>query len=288
MRELRRDPHLGTRVHVDGSRLNRPQRPATDCPFCVGGLEAPDPYEVRWFPNRWPALGEGNNEVVLFSPDHDASLATLGVDGVRRVIDLWAERTAALAVRPDIEYVLVFENRGAEVGATIAHPHGQIYAFDHVPDRPARLLAARWEPDRSPGERLVVAHRGWSAWVPWAPVYPVEVHIAPATRVARIDDLDDAGRTAMATMLVDVLGRLERLFDQPLPYMLWLEQAPTGGDSAGVGWFHIRIVSPWRRAGLQRIMGAAEVATEEYIIEVVPEDLAQRLRAVGDAARGEA
>lgn len=268
--------------------MNRPQRPVTDCPFCIGGLEAPDPYEVMWFPNRWPALGEGNNEVVLFSPDHDASLATLGVDGVRRVIDLWAERTVALGARPDIEYVLVFENRGAEVGATIAHPHGQIYAFDHVPDRPSRLLAARWEPDPSPGERLVVAHRGWSAWVPWAPVYPVEVHIAPATRVARIDDLDDAGRTAMATMLVDVLGRLERLFDQPLPYMLWLEQAPTGGDSAGVGWFHIRIVSPWRRAGLQRIMGAAEVATEEYIIEVVPEDLAQRLRAVGDAARGEA
>jgi UDPglucose--hexose-1-phosphate uridylyltransferase len=284
VRELRRDPHLGTRVHVDGSRLHRPQRPVTDCPFCVGGLEAPEPYSVRCFPNRWPALGEGNNEVVLFSPDHDASLATLGVDGVRRVIDLWAERTAALGARPDVEYVLVFENRGAEVGATIAHPHGQIYAFDHVPDRPARLLAAGWCPDPAPGARLVATHADWSAWVPWAPTYPVELHVAPMSRIARIHHLDDVGRTAMATILVDVLGRLDRLFERPLPYMLWLEQAPTGGDMADTGWLHVRIVSPWRRAGLQRIMGAAEVATDEYVMEVVPEDLAGRLRdATGDA-----
>jgi UDPglucose--hexose-1-phosphate uridylyltransferase len=256
----------------------------TDCPFCVGGLEAPEPYTVRWFPNRWPALGQGNNEVVLFSPDHDASLATLGVDGVRRVIDLWAERTAALGARPDVAYVLVFENRGAEVGATIAHPHGQIYAFDHVPDRPARLLAAGWCPDPAPEARLVATHADWTAWVPWAPMYPVELHVAPMTRIGRIDHLDDAGRTAMATILVDVLGRLDRLFDRPLPYMLWLEQAPTGGDMADTGWLNVRIVSPWRRAGLQRIMGAAEVATDEYVMEVVPEDLAGRLRdATGDA-----
>ena len=278
MRELRRDPHLGTRVHVDGSRLQRPQRPTTDCPFCVGGLEAPEPYEVRWFPNRWPALGEGNNEVVLFSPDHDASLATLGIDGVRRVIDMWAERTAALGARADVDYVLIFENRGAEVGATIAHPHGQIYAFDHVPDRPARLLAAGWSPDPDPAGRRVTSHGDWSAWVPWAPIHPVEVHIAPSTGVGRLDHLDDAGRTEMATILVDVLSRLDRLFGQPLPYMLWLEQAPTGGETEGHGWLHVRIVSPWRRAGLQRIMGAAEVATDEFIMEVVPEDLASRLR----------
>jgi UDPglucose--hexose-1-phosphate uridylyltransferase len=82
---------------------------------------------------------------VLYTSEHDATLASLGVDGVRRVIDLWADRTAALAARDDVDYVLVFENRGAEVGATIEHPHGQIYAYDHVPARPARLLAAGFQ-----------------------------------------------------------------------------------------------------------------------------------------------
>ena len=81
-------------------------------------------------------------------------VASLGVDGARKVIDLWADRTEALGARDDVDYVLVFENRGAEVGATIAHPHGQIYAYDHVPSRQARRLAAGWAPDTAPDDRL--------------------------------------------------------------------------------------------------------------------------------------
>ena len=133
MAEMRVDPVLGTVVHVVGSRQARPNLPSVGCPFCVGGLEAPEPYEVRWFSNRWPAMDGERCEVVLYTSDHDATLPSLGVSGVRRVIDLWADRTATLGARDDVDYVLAFENRGAEVGATIAHPHGQIYAYDHVP-----------------------------------------------------------------------------------------------------------------------------------------------------------
>ena len=139
--ETRVDALTGTPVIMATHRQDRPNLPVTGCPFCVGGLEAPEPYDVRWFPNRWPSLGDGRAEVVLFSPDHDASLGGLGPAGVRRVVDLWAERTAALGARDDVAYVLVFENRGAEVGATIPHPHGQIYAFGEVPPVPARELA---------------------------------------------------------------------------------------------------------------------------------------------------
>ena len=99
-----------------------------------------------WFPNRWPAMEGDRCEVVLYTPVHDATFASLGVDGARKVIDLWAERTAELGARDDVDYVLVFENRGPEVGATIAHPHGQIYAYDHVPSRQARRLAGGWAP----------------------------------------------------------------------------------------------------------------------------------------------
>ena len=276
---MRIDEWLGTAVHVVASRQSRPNLPAGECPFCPGGLEAPEPYDVRWFPNRWPPMDGERCEVVLYTPVHDATFHSIGTTGVRRVVDLWAERTATLLERDDVEHVLVFENRGAEVGATISHPHGQIYAFDHVPERQSRMLAAGWEPDRSPGDRLVVSAAGWSAYAPHAPVHPVSLCIAPDSQVPNLPALDDSGRDALSAMLVDVFSRLDRLHGRPLPYMMWLNQAPRTAhrDSA---WFNIEIVSPWRAPGVQRYVAAAEVATWEYFNPVPPEDTAAALRAL--------
>ena len=138
--DLRTDPVTGIPTVIVGSRQGRPNLPADGCPFCGGGLEAPEPYRVRSFPNRWPALGDERCEVVLYTPDHDQTFWGLGVAGARLVVDLWAERTRVLGSRPDVDYVLVFENRGPQVGATIAHPYGQIYAYDRIPPVPLRAL----------------------------------------------------------------------------------------------------------------------------------------------------
>ena len=91
---VRIDPHLRTVVHVVGTRQARPNLPPSGCPFCPGGLEAPEPYDVRWFANRWPAMPGDRCDVVLYTPEHDATFASLGVAGARKVIDLWADRTA--------------------------------------------------------------------------------------------------------------------------------------------------------------------------------------------------
>jgi UDPglucose--hexose-1-phosphate uridylyltransferase len=279
--DTRIDPYLGTVVHVVGTRQARPNLPSTGCPFCPGGIEAPEPYDVRWFNNRWPAMPGERCEVVLYTSQHDASFESLGVPGARKVIDLWADRTAALGSRADVDYVLVFENRGPEVGATIAHPHGQIYAYDHVPARPTRLLESKWAPDLAPGERLVAEHSGWIASVPFAATYPIALSVAPTLQVPDVVSLDDAGRDGLAAMLVDVLGRLDRLYDRPLPYMMWLNQRPTDGHEWPQAWFNIDIVSPWRNAGVARFIAAAEVACEEYFNPVIPEVLAEQLRALG-------
>ena len=276
---MRVDPYMGTRVHVVGSRQTRPNLPDDGCPFCVGGREAPEPYEVRYFANRWPAMSDERCEVVLYTPDHEATLWSLGVGGVRKVIDLWAQRSVALGSRPDVDFVLVFENRGPEVGATIAHPHCQIYAYDHVPDRPARRLAAGWSPDLEPGERLIARNSGWICGVPHAPVYPVEVSVAPLTAMRDLACADETSRDLLAEMLVDLLARLDQLFDQPLPYMMWLNQGPYDGSHADA-WFNIEIVSPWRAAGVPRFIAAAEVACGEFFNPVIPEELATRLRAL--------
>ncbi len=276
--DVRIDPVHGTRVHVVGARQGRPNLPANGCPFCVGGIEAPGPYDVLSFPNRWPAMPGDRCEVILYTSDHDATFASLGVDGARRVIDLWAERTIELGRRDDVDYVLVFENRGPEIGATITHPHGQIYAFDHVPERQLQWLLTGWIPEDEPGDRLVISRSGWTVAVPVASPFPIALSIAPDVRVADVASLDGEERTALASVLVDVFDRLDRLFERPLPYMMWLNQRPTDGNAWPEPWFNIEIVSPWRAAGVQRFIAAAEVATGEYFNPVAPEDIAARLR----------
>jgi UDPglucose--hexose-1-phosphate uridylyltransferase len=220
-------------------------------------------------------------EVVLYTPEHDATFFSIGFAGARKVIDLWAERTEMLGKRDDVDYVLVFENRGPEVGATIAHPHGQIYAYDHVPSRPARRLAAGWSPNPDPGELSVIEADGWTAAVPSAPTFPLAVDVAPARRIPDLPSASDTERDRLASLLVDLFARLDRLYDRPLPYMMWLNQRPTVTDGYDDAWFNIEIVSPWRSAGVQRFIAAAEVAGEEYFNPVIPEDLAARLRDLG-------
>jgi UDPglucose--hexose-1-phosphate uridylyltransferase len=279
--DTRRDPYLGTIVHVVGTRQARPNLPSTGCPFCPGGLEAPEPYDVRWFRNRWPAMPGDRCEVVLYTSQHDATFSSLGIDGALKVIELWTQRFTELGARDDVDFVLIFENRGPEVGATIAHPHGQIYAYDHVPARPGRLLEAGWRPDHDTPERLVAEHGGWVATVPFAATYPIALSLAPRVQVPDIAALDTASRVDLAALLVDVLGRLDRLYDQPLPYMMWLNQRPTDGGDWPQAWFNIEIVSPWRRAGTSRFIAAAEVACDEFFNPVIPEMVAEQLRALG-------
>jgi UDPglucose--hexose-1-phosphate uridylyltransferase len=275
--DLRIDMHTGARTYVVRSRQVRPNLPETVCPFCPGGLEAPDPYDVRWFPNRWPAMPDERCEVVLYTPDHDATFWSLGAEGARKIVDLWAERTEALGARPDVSYVLVFENRGASVGATIEHPHGQIYAFDEIPARPLQELLRG---DQLPpvDDRLVSRALGWSAWVPEAPVFPYALLLAPDEHVPDLPSLDDVGRDGLATLLVDVLERLDRQFDAQTPYMLWIHQRPFDGGEWPQARLHVEIVTPWRAPDVPRYIAAGELGSGVYFNPVLPEAAAQSLR----------
>jgi UDPglucose--hexose-1-phosphate uridylyltransferase len=271
------DPHSGARVHIVAARQHRPNLPSSDCPFCVGGLESPKPYEVKSFANRWPALETGACEVVLYSSQHDATISSLGSSGIRKVIDLWAERTTQLQQQSDVDFVLIFENRGAEVGATISHPHGQIYAFDHVPRRQHSILETQWKPDTQPADRLVINSDHFSTYAKYAAIHPVSLVVAPHKQISLLSQLNDALRDDLASVLHKTFVALDQLFDGPLPYMMWITQASAKTQYENV-WLHIEIVSPWRARGMQRFIAAAEVSTEEYFNPVDPADIAQRLR----------
>ncbi len=307
--EFRLDPHSGEWVNIVGHRQHRPNLPTDGCPFCPGGLEAPEPYDTRWFPNRWPALEPGDPvhvegaggplpargaaEVVLYSSQHEGSLGSLGAAQIRQVIDVWAGRTAALLARPEVEYVLVFESRGAEVGATIHHPHGQIYAYPFVPPSPAaeRARSAQWgdvvaaelTSELEDGRRIVFDGGDWVAWVPIASPHPYGLRLAPRTRVARLDLLDAAGRDGLAQALADVLGRYDRLWaDDParsaiFPYLMWFHQAPD--VVADHDHLHLHLAPPQRSPGVSRYIAAGEVGSGTLSNPVIPEDAAAMLRA---------
>ncbi|HEX4819138.1 MAG TPA: hypothetical protein VFV00_02945 [Acidimicrobiales bacterium] len=282
MLDIRHDALTGAVVAVNAERQSRPNRPSADCPFCVGGLESPDPYDVRAFVNRWPSFPDDRCEIVLYTSEHDATFWSLGVDGAHAVIDLWAERSAALGARDDIAYVLVFENRGAEVGATIPHPHGQIYAYTEVPPNPAQELSTGGCAlcNETPGDRLVSHADGWRAWVPHASVYPYGLVLAPLGHEPDLPSLTFESRRGLATVLVDVLHRLDALWDRPMPYMLWFHQRPFDGQEWPDAHVHLEIAVPQRAPGLPRYIAAGELGSGLYVNPVVPERAAAELRTV--------
>lgn len=280
----RTDPATGQLVYVVAHRQGRPNLPATGCPFCPGGLEAPEPYDVRWFPNRWPPFPGGRAEIVLYTSDHDATFWSLGQAGARRVVDLWAERTTELGRRDDVDYVLVFENRGTEVGATIAHPHGQIYGFDVVPPAPREALgrASALPPlAEEAGDRVVARSGPWWGFVPWAAAWPYALVLAAEEPWPDLPAVDDTGREALAALLVDVLARLDRLFDAPMPYMLWVHQRPFDGGHWPQARVRFHIAPLYRSPGTQRFVAAGELGSGVFFNPVDPDAAARHLREAG-------
>ena len=188
--------------------------------------------------------------------------------------------------------MLVFESRGEEVGATIHHPHGQIYAFPFVPPAPAAVatrsrdhgcgVCAEIVHENADPRRIVGTFGDWMAWVPFASGYPYGVRIASRTHVGGLADLDDGGRDGLAAALVDVLGRYDRLWagepnrSEIFPYLMWLWQAP----SRHVGEYHliVHLAPPQRAPGLARFIAAGEVGSGTLSNPVVPEDAASTLR----------
>ncbi|WP_019136559.1 galactose-1-phosphate uridylyltransferase [Cellulomonas massiliensis] len=329
--EMRRDPLTGDWVPMASHRMNRTFLPAADaCPLCparpgaaYSDGEIPDTaYDVAVFENRFPALlavpgqddtetaldGEplwptrpaaGRCEVVVFSSDHHASFADLDVSRVRTIVDAWAQRTEALAALPGIEQVYVFENRGPEIGVTLPHPHGQIYALPYVTPRTQAMLAqARAHRERTGGSllrdvleaelragvRVVDESAHWVAYVPAAARWPVEVHVAPRRDVLDLPGLTDDERDDLAALYHRLLVRLDRFFVDPatgeplpLPYISGWHQAVTG-EGRDLGRLHLQLFSVLRAPGKLKYLAGVESGMAAWISDTTPERIAARLQ----------
>ena len=300
--QLRYDPLLDEWVAIATHRQTRTHLPSErDCPLCPSTAgrqtEIPsDSYDVVVFENRFPALaGEnGRCEVVCFTSDHDASFATLPVHRARLVIEALVDRTTQLGALPGVEQVYCFENRGPEIGVTLSHPHGQIYAYPFVTPRTRQMLsAARSHRERTggnlfgdvltaerSGERVVATSEHWTAFVPAAARWPVEVHVFPHRQVPDLPALASAERDDLAALYLDVLGRLDRLYDAPLPYIAAWHQAPAHADR-DLAWLHLQLFSVRRAPGKLKYLAGTEAGMGAFSNDVLPEEAARRLREAG-------
>lgn len=239
-----------------------------------------------------PATGEAR--VICFAPDHGQTLARLPVDAVRRVVDTWCHLSAELGAR--WAHVQLFENKGAMMGASSPHPHGQVWASDFVPELPAREDARQrnWLAERGTvllddvaaaelavGQRVVEANDHWLAVVPHWAAWPFETLLIARAPVARLEQLDSPARTALAEILGRLLRRYDGLFGCDFPYSMGWHGAPHGqGDDTAHWRLHAHFLPPLlRSATVRKHMVGFELLAETQR-DITPESAAQRLCAV--------
>lgn len=321
MSEMRWNPVLEEWVVTATHRQDRTFFPPPDynplAPTKPGGfpteIPAPD-YEIVVFENKFPSFhreppspavegtdltpirpAQGVCEVVCYTPQADAELATLPVEKVEQLIHVWADRFEALSARPFVRYVYIFENKGKEIGVTLAHPHGQIYAYPFVPPIPQRELAAAKRhfeatgrdligdvlaQELRDGRRIVTHNEYFVAVVPFFARYPYEVHILPRSLRSAISDYNATEKRALAQVMKTVMEKYNNLWNRSLPYIMLMHQRPSNGDEDARNFyrFHIEFYPPYRTPDKLKFLAGSEAGAGLFINDTLAETTAQTLR----------
>ena len=317
--QMRLDSLTGDWISVAAHRHGRAfLPPASECPLCPSTdsflSELPDRFDVAVFENKSPSFGPdlaavddpnyavepnltlgatresiGRCEVVVFSPEHEGSVSQLPVSRVRTIIDAWTDRTDSLLQLPGVRTVFPFENRGQDIGVTLHHPHGQIYAYPYVTPTHEKYLGAikRFGDDlfaqtlafEQAGDRVIWAGENFTVFVPFGGRWPVELMILPHRPVTSFVKLTDDEREELAIIYSKTLGAVDSIYDSPTPYIAAWHQAPrvTGGENIR---FHFRLTSPRRAADKLKYLAGSESAMGAFIADFPPETTAARLREV--------
>ncbi|HVZ31289.1 MAG TPA: galactose-1-phosphate uridylyltransferase [Polyangiaceae bacterium] len=291
-----------------------------DCYLCprnprVSGAVNPDYSGVFVFDNDHPCVGpdapqdlprpagiyqnrpaQGLARVVCYTPRHDLSLAELDPAAIVRLLAVWQDQYRELGERPEVQHVLIFENRGEVVGVSNPHPHCQIYATNfvfksieveldaeraHFAETGRVLFQDILAAERADGRRWLVENANAVAFLPYFARYAYEAIVAPKASHASIADLSSAELLDLATALGELLVRFDNLWQMPFPYVLALHQAPTDGrDHRAYHHFHIQLHPPLRKPNLLKYLAGPEVGAGGFISDTAPEDKAAELRAV--------
>ena len=319
MSELRYNPLLGEWLATATHRQDRTFLPPADfCPLCPTKpgkfpTEVPEPdYDIVSFENRFPSLKRipekpaiesdgiykvepslGVCEVVLYSPNHNTSLAAEPVERIHKLVRVWRDRFETLELHNFVKYVFIFENKGEAVGVTLHHPHGQIYAYPFVPPVVAKelvqtekyfnenhrcLLCDVLDKELEVKDRVIASNDSFAAYIPFFARYPYEVHISSRRHLQAFSDLSVAEERGLAGILKQVLAAFDRLFDRSFPYIMAIHQRPSDGGEYDHYHFHIEFYPPMRTAEKLKYLAGSEAGAGMFINDTLPETTAERLR----------
>ena len=316
MAELRFNPLTKDWVMIASHRQNRPQMPKDWCPFCPGpdNKKVPNTYEVLKYDNDFPALSQnppvpddvetelyktapsyGKCEVILYSPDHTATLPELSVPHIKKLVDLWQARYSELSKDEKIKYIFIFENRGEAVGVTMPHPHGQIYGYPFIPKKVELELASSKEHLENTGKclicdmvkneydfgkRIIMENEHFVVFLPFYTEYPYGVYIVSKNHRHNIAEFDDAEKEALAQILRETVGTLDSLFDMKFPYMMCMHQSPVNvEDTSDYAHFHIEFFPPMRSKDKIKFCASSETGAWAHCNPTAPEAVAEELKA---------
>ncbi|HZP84698.1 MAG TPA: galactose-1-phosphate uridylyltransferase [Chthonomonadaceae bacterium] len=321
MSELRWNPVLEEWVITATHRQDRTFFPPPDydplAPTKPGGFPTEIPsktYEIVTFENKFPSLrreppepavegtegmpvepAQGICEVLCYTPEYDTELARLPVRKVEELVYVWTDRFEELSAHEYVRYVYIFENKGKEIGVTLAHPHGQIYAYPFIPPIPARELAAAKRhfertgrdllgdvlaEELKDGRRVVAENAHFVAVVPFFARYPYEVHILPRALRPALPDFDAGEKHALAAILKGVMEKYNNLWNRSMPYIMLMHQRPSDGDSAVYDYyrFHVEFYPPYRTPDKLKYLAGSEAGAGAFINDTHAEATAQTLR----------
>jgi UDPglucose--hexose-1-phosphate uridylyltransferase len=317
MGELRWNPLLKTWTMVSASRQKRPNLPDNWCPFCPGdNKKLPPDYQVLKYDNDFPILtptpskpdiassplyksaeNYGKAEVILFSPNHTETFDKMSVPHIIKVINLWIDRFTELSSDKRIKYVFIFENHGEEVGATISHPHGQIYAFPYIPQKIDTelqnsreyftennecLICAITREETAFKKRVVYENENFIAYIPFFTDYPYGVFVSPKKHIGIINGFDSNHKRDLADMIKNITGAFETLFEKPFPYMMSFHQLPVNSeticpDAEKYYHFHIEFYPPLRSRDKIKFYASSEMGAWAAANPLCVEDTAIEL-----------
>jgi UDPglucose--hexose-1-phosphate uridylyltransferase len=328
MSELRFHPFLDQWVITATQRQDRTFQPPPDyCPLCPthpGGFPTEVPrehYDIVVFQNKFPSLSpnppqpevpgtdltpvrpsEGVCEVVCYSQVHDSTLASTPYSQVRKLTRVWQERYRELGSRDDVEYVFMFENKGKEIGVTLSHPHGQIYAYPFIPptawielESERRHLGLAGEPLMGSvlrehgvnggllpeGRKSTVFHENdhFVAFIPFFARYPFEVYVTTKQHTPSLAAMSPSALDDLAEALLVVIRKFDRLFNFSMPYIMLMHQAPTV-PGYEFNWFHVEFYPPYRTAKKLKYLAGSEAGAGAFINDTLPEETSEQMRGI--------
>ncbi len=318
MSELRWDPINREWVITATHRQNRTFKPPKDyCPLCPteeGGFptEVPKDYDLVVFENKFPSLqpsapepdltgtalypvdkAEGICEVVLFTSEHGGVMSKEPLSRFVKLVKVWKDRYHELGAKDFIDYVFIFENKGEEVGVTLEHPHGQIYAYPFIPPKIKKELDSSKDhyqeqgeclfcnvinEEREDGSRIVVSNDSFTAIVPFFARYTYEVHIYANNHIPSFNQFNEKEVEDLAVILRTVIQKYDNLFGFVFPYIMSIHQQATDGSGEEYSHFHIEFYPPYRTEDKLKYLAGSEAGAGAYINNSLAEDKAKELR----------